>query len=98
MQGLMVFDPAENTLKPYLTRRNLERFKGPNDLIVDSKGNVFFTDQGQTGLTDPTGKVYRLSPEGRLDCLISNGPSPNGLALSVHEKFLFVVMTRSNQV
>lgn len=65
---------------------------------MDSKQNLYFTDQGQTGLTDPTGKVYRLSPDGKLDCLIENGVSPNGLVLSPDERFLFVAMTRANQV
>ncbi len=31
---------------------------------------------------------------GQLDCLLSNGPSPNGLVLSADEKILFVAMTR----
>lgn len=81
-----------------MKRKNLERFKGPNDLIFDSAGNLYFTDQGQTGLTDPTGKVYRLTQDGRLDTLLDNGISPNGLVLSSGEKFLFVAMTRSNAV
>ncbi|EHA55810.1 gluconolactonase [Pyricularia oryzae 70-15] len=97
-QGILSFDPADGKVKPHLTRRNLERFKGPNDLILDSRGNLYFTDQGQTGMTDQTGKVYRLSSDGRLDTLVENGASPNGLVLSVDEKFLFVAMTRSNQV
>ncbi|KAK8138309.1 hypothetical protein PG984_001689 [Apiospora sp. TS-2023a] len=97
-QGILSFDPATGAIQPHLTRKNLERFKGPNDLVVDSQGNLYFTDQGQTGMTDPTGKVYRLSPDGRLDTLVDNGISPNGLALSLDEKFLFVAMTRSNQV
>ncbi|KAF4954950.1 hypothetical protein FSARC_11979 [Fusarium sarcochroum] len=71
---------------------------GPNDLIVDSKQNLYFTDQGQTGMTDPTGRVYRLSPDGKLDTLLDNGPSPNGLVLSLDERFLYVAMTRANQV
>jgi len=66
----MLFDPSTGKVTPFLTRRNLERFKGPNDLIIDSKNNIYFTDQGQTGMTDQTGKVYRLTPEGRLDCLV----------------------------
>ncbi|KAK8055970.1 hypothetical protein PG993_001197 [Apiospora rasikravindrae] len=97
-QGILSFDPATREIKPHLTRKNLERFKGPNDLVVDSKGNLYFTDQGQTGMTDQTGKVYRLSLDGRLDTLVDNGISPNGLVLSLDEKFLFVAMTRSNQV
>jgi sugar lactone lactonase YvrE len=76
----------------------LERFKGPNDLILDSKDNLYFTDQGQTGMTDQSGRVYRLSPDGKLDTLIENGASPNGLALSVDERFLYVAMTRANEV
>lgn len=49
-------------------------------------------------MSDPTGCVYRLSPTGKLDCLISNGVSPNGLALTPDERFLYVAMTRSNSV
>jgi len=94
----MLFNPHTNVISPLLTRRNLERFKGPNDLVVDSKDNLYFTDQGQTGMTDQTGKVYRLSPNGKLDCLVENGVSPNGLVLSLDERFLYVAMTRTNQV
>ncbi|KAI9899196.1 hypothetical protein N3K66_005657 [Trichothecium roseum] len=97
-QGIMEVNPKDGTVKPWLTRKNLERFKGPNDLIIDSRQNVYFTDQGQTGMTDPTGKVYRVSPDGKLDTLVENGASPNGLALSVDEGFLYVAMTRANQV
>jgi len=97
-QGLLEFDPSQGKITPFLTRRNLERFKGPNDLIISSKNEIYFTDQGQTGMTDQTGCVYRLSPDGKLDCLLNNGISPNGIALSPDERFLYVAMTRSNSV
>ncbi len=96
--GLMVVDSGSGTVRPYLGRRNTESFKGLNDLTFDSQGNLYFTDQGQTGLHDPTGRVYRLSPSGRLDLLLSNVPSPNGIVLSLDEKFLFVAVTRGNCV
>lgn len=67
-------------------------------MIVSSKGEIYFTDQGQTSMVDPTGRVFRLSPGGKLDMLVSNGVSPNGLVLSPDERFLFVAMTRSNEV
>ncbi|PYH29335.1 SMP-30/gluconolactonase/LRE family protein [Aspergillus neoniger CBS 115656] len=97
-QGILLFNPTIQRLTPLLTRRNLERFKGPNDLIFSSKNEIYFTDQGQTGMTDPSGCVYRLSPDGKLDCLVSNGISPNGLVLSPDERFLYVAMTRQNSV
>lgn len=96
--GLMVLDIASGQVRPFLERRNSERFKGVNDLVFDSKGNLYFTDQGQTGLQDPTGRVYRLAPDGRLDMLLSNVPSPNGIVLSTDERFLLVAATRGNCV
>lgn len=96
--GLVVLDIASGQVRPYLERRNSERFKGVNDLVFDSKGNLYFTDQGQTGLQDPTGRVYRLAPDGRLDMLLGNVPSPNGIVLSNDERFLFVAATRGNCV
>lgn len=96
--GLVVLDVQSGQVRPYLERRNSERFKGLNDLVFDSKGNLYFTDQGQTGLHDPTGRVYRLTPDGRLEMLLSNVPSPNGIVMSNDERFLFVAATRGNCV
>ena len=96
--GLMVCDITSGTVRPYLERRNSERFKGVNDLTFDSHGSLYFTDQGQTGLHDPTGRLYRLRPDGPLDLLLSNIPSPNGVALSPDERVLYLAVTRGNQV
>ncbi len=96
--GLMSCDVVTGTVRPYLDRRNSERLKGVNDLILDSAGNLYFTDQGQTGLHDPTGRLYRLCTDGRLDVLLSNVPSPNGVALSSDEGVLYLAVTRGNQV
>ena len=96
--GLVVLDVASGQVRPYLERRNSERFKGVNDLVFDAQGNLYFTDQGQTGLHDPTGRVYRLGRDGRLDLLLHNVPSPNGIVLSNDERFLFVAATRGNCV
>jgi gluconolactonase len=96
--GLVKLDVTTGVVGPFLERRNSERFKGVNDLVFDSSGNLYFTDQGQTGLHDPTGRVYRLTPSGKLDALITNAPSPNGIALSPDETVLYVGMTRGNCV
>lgn len=96
--GLMAVDVHSGAVRPFLDRRNSERFKGVNDLVFDSAGNLFFTDQGQTGLHDPTGRLYRLRPNGQLDLLLANVPSPNGVALSPDERVLYLGVTRGNQV
>lgn len=96
--GLMRLNIQTGQVKSFLERRNSESFKGVNDLVLDARGNVYFTDQGQTGMHDPSGRVYRLSPDGKLDLLLNNVPSPNGIVLSPDERFLFVAATRGNSV
>jgi hypothetical protein len=47
--------------------RNSESFKGLNEVCFDELGRQYFTDQGQSGLHDPMGRVYRLRTDGGLD-------------------------------
>lgn len=96
--GIMVFDPKTGKIAPYLDRGRFERFKGVNDLVFAANGDLYFTDQGMTGLQDPTGRVYRLRTTGQLDCLLDNVPSPNGLALNKAETILYLCVTRNNAI
>lgn len=96
--GLMVFDPRSGKVEPFFDRALVQRFKGLNDLVFSSSGDLYFTDQGQTGHQDPTGRLYRLTAEGRLDCLLSNVPSPNGLTLNANEDTVFLAVTRANAI
>jgi len=98
MHGIMELDVKAGRMQPLLTARNSESFKGCNDLHIATNGDIYFTDQGQTGLHDPTGRVYRFSHAGRLECLIDTCISPNGLVLDPTETVLFVAMTRDNAV
>jgi gluconolactonase len=96
--GLMSLDAESGTVTPLVETVNSESFKGINDLVFGGKGEIYFTDQGQTGMHDPTGRVYRLSPDGTLTRLLETGPSPNGIALDPARESLFVAMTRANQI
>ncbi|WP_319518539.1 SMP-30/gluconolactonase/LRE family protein [uncultured Martelella sp.] len=97
--GIMLLDPESGAVTPALADCDTEGFKGCNDLHFGRDGTLFFTDQGQTGLHDPTGRVYRWQPEtGRLDSLIDTAPSPNGLVLDLAEQVLFLAVTRANAV
>jgi gluconolactonase len=75
-----------------------KKFNSPNDLIADSRNNIYFTDPIY-GLpkkeTDPTRElnfegVYRISSTGKLTLLIDSISRPNGIALSNDEKILYV--------
>ena len=97
-RGILKLDTKSGTISDVKGHRNSESFKGVNDLTFDREGNCYFTDQGQTGLHDPTGRVYLLRTNGQLDLLFGGIPSPNGIALDTTQKVLFVAVTRANQV
>lgn len=97
-QGLLELDPARGTVEVVVDGYRAERFKGINDLAFADNGDLYFTDQGQTALDDPTGRVYRLRANGALDRLADNLPSPNGLALNGAQDILYVAVTRANAV
>ncbi len=96
--GILAFDPKTKKLETILNRILLQPFKGVNDLTFASNGDLYFTDQGQTGQQDPTGRVYRLRADGKVDCLINNVPSPNGLVLNKAETILYLAVTRDNAI
>ncbi len=97
-RGLMLLDPDSGSVTPFLETVRSEGFKGVNDLFFAADGDLFFTDQGQTGLHDPTGRVYRLEANGRLSCLIGTVPSPNGIVVAPDMGFALVAVTRANQI
>jgi len=98
-RGLLLLDPVGGAVTPFLETARSEGFKGVNDLFFAANGDLFFTDQGQTGLHDPTGRVYRLGAEdGRLTCLINTVPSPNGIVVASDMGFALVAVTRANQI
>jgi gluconolactonase len=76
-----------------------KRFNGPNDLVVKSNGTVYFTDTVY-GLRGGAGSPAREMPffgvflvkDGKVDVVDKDpqGGSPNGIALSPDEKFLYV--------
>ena len=97
-RGIMLLDPVSGKVTPLIETVRSESFKGVNDLVFDKNGDLYFTDQGQTGLHDPTGRVYRYTAAGRLEPLVSTVPSPNGLVLNLRETQLYVGVTRGNAV
>jgi len=72
-------------------------FGRPNDMVLDSRGNVFFTDSGliaKVGAPEnAVAAVYRISAAGKLERLAADISRPNGIQLSPDEKTLYVADT-----
>ena len=71
-------------------------YRAPNDVTLDGRGRIYFTDAGPIGQLD--GGVYRLDPDGSVTRLLA-APAierPNGLVISPDDKILYLV--ESNRV
>ena len=96
--GIMVYDRESKKLSSFLDRYRVERFKALNDLFFAENGDLYFTDQGLSGHQDPSGRLFRVSAAGKLECLMDNIPSPNGLVMNLEETALLLAVTRANAV
>ena len=97
--GIVNCDPKTGEITPFVDRPYLERFVGTNDLHFTMNGDLYFTDQGQSGLQDAYGKLYRLNiDDGRLEALLTNVPSPNGLVPTLDESQMLLAVTRANAI
>jgi gluconolactonase len=73
-------------------------FNSPNDLVVHSNGDIYFTDPPY-GLTDESKReldfcgVYRLEKSGLITVITKELTRPNGIALSPDEKTLYVAQS-----
>jgi gluconolactonase len=97
-QGLLAFNPATSALETIIDRPHHERFKGLNDLTFSTSGDLFFTDQGESGLQDPTGRLWKLDAKGNLRLVLDCIPSPNGLVPALDERILYLAVTRANAI
>lgn len=97
-RGLVKLNPETGVVTPFLESAATENFKGVNDLVFANNGDIYFTDQGQTGLHDPTGRVYRYETNGRLTCLLNTVPSPNGIVIDKANTNLYIAVTRAQAI
>lgn len=96
--GIMIHEPGTKKVEPLITHFGPERFNAINDLFFSSNGDLYFTDQGLSGLHNAYGRVFRLRVNGQLDCILDKIPSPNGLVMNLEEDTLFLAVTRANAV
>ncbi len=73
-------------------------FNGPNDLVGDSLGGVYFTDPNFLGGTTVAEAVYYYSPEGEVLRVASGLNGPNGIGLSPDGGTIYIAATRESKV
>jgi gluconolactonase len=79
-------------------RFEMESLRGLNDLTVDARGNVYWTDPEGSSLKNPVGYIYRLRPDGRVDRLATGLAFPNGIEVDPASKFLYLIESQSKKI
>ena len=68
-------------------------FNSPNDLVLDARGRIYFTDPRYSGyepVEQPVQGVYRIDPDGRVLLIVADAGKPNGIAVSPDQATLYV--------
>jgi gluconolactonase len=83
----------DGTVRTLAEKWNGKRFNSPNDLTIDLKGRIYFTDPRYVG-DEPreidTESVYRVDQDGTVTQIITDVQKPNGIILSPDMKTLYV--------
>jgi len=69
-------------------------FNSPNDIAIDAKGRIYFSDPrylGHESIDQPVMAVYRLDSDGKIQRIVTDANKPNGVAISPDQKTLYVV-------
>src|SRR3954447_21326586 len=69
-------------------------FNSPNDISIDEKGRIYFSDPrylGHEPIDQPVQAVYRIDTDGSIHRIITDAGKCNGVAVSPDQKTLYVV-------
>jgi lactonase len=96
--GKLISLNPDGTNLTYITARYQGKPVFPNDLVFDSKGNLYVTDFiGHVG--NPAGGVYRFSADfTKVDPVVEGLALANGIALTPSGKEFWVVETGRSEV
>lgn len=69
-------------------------FNSPNDITIDEKGRIYFSDPrylGDEPVEQPVQAVYRIDTDGSIHRIITDAGKPNGVCISPDQKTLYVI-------
>ena len=71
-----------------------QKLNSPNDITIDEKGRIYFSDPrylGHEPIDQPVVGVYRIDLDGSLHRIITDAGKANGVCVSPDQKTLYVV-------
>ena len=93
-------DPASGDVKVLYTECHGHALIGPNDLVFDAHGGMWFTDHGRRqGRVQHVGAIYYAQPDGSsIREVVFPSESPNGIGLSPDGTRLYAAETHTGRL
>ena len=88
----------EGTVRVIVDQFENRPLRSLNDLTIDARGNVYWTDPEGSSLQTPIGSVFRVRPDGRVDRVATGLAFPNGLEVDPQNQFLYVIESQSKKI
>ena len=107
---LLACEGGDGTVLPRVTRTNVEtgeieviadEYEGrplhqPNDLTIDGRGRIYFTDRPSLDAAPESGDVhgvYRVDPDGAIERILTEPEieRPNGIVISPDDRTLYLI-------
>ena len=85
---------GENQWETVAGSYNGKKLNSPNDLAIDAKGRIYFTDPRygkQEGLEQDKESVYRVDTDGKVTRIIDDTKKCNGIGISPDGRTLYIV-------
>lgn len=95
--GILIIEP-DGKMQVAASEFDGVKFRGPNDLVFASNGDLYFTDPKGSDPDHPIGNVYILRALGEVELFAGGFQFPNGIVFSDDGKTLFLAETFPNHV
>ena len=99
-EGRIIRENIDGSVDVLAAEYDGKAFNSPNDLALDTKGRIYFTDPAGLNRADPPQKdengstvngVYRIDPSGRVTRLLTHEiDRPNGILVSPGDQYLYI--------
>lgn len=89
--GILSLDPTTRECVTLID--TYQKYNGPDDVVQDAAGNIYFSDPWGTSVSNPAGGVYIKTGSGlaqRITKLMDNLAFPDGILISPDEAYIYI--------
>ena len=96
-KAILIMEP-DGKLGVIADRYEGKPLRSLNDLTVDARGNVYWTDPVGSTVDNRTGNVFRVRPDGAVSKVAAGLAYPNGIEVDPAGEFIYLVESQTKKI